>query len=208
MSRPRLLTDPAEIAASDEFKRCLQASKKTQEQVAAEIGAGVSQGTVWQWANRRLAIPAQRARDAARAVGAQPEGISVEFRSIMENPPIFLGESPRRHSPKAPSRKNESGEGDASTWQLQDKPDQSHRMGISLSTVTDAMMVIQAYLEDKGERVDNLPSPVLVKAALDLVVERAEPLSLKNVIAFKRQLAKKLGEDTDGDERHEAAGAG
>jgi transcriptional regulator with XRE-family HTH domain len=201
MSRPRLLTDPEEIAASNEFKRCLLASKKTQEQVAAEIGSGVSQGTVWQWANGRLAIPAQRARDAARAVGADPEKISTQFRLIASMEPVIL----EPDAPRIPhSRVSEPG----ATYARLAQDDQSHRVGIALSTVADAMMVIRAYLEDKGEPVENLPDPVLVKAALDLVVERAEPLTLTNVIAFKRQLATRLKETDNGDERREAAGAG
>lgn len=196
MSRPRLLTDPEDIAASDEFKRCLIASKKTQEQVAAEIGSGVSQGTVWQWANRRLAIPVSRAADAARAVGTTPDKISAEHRRFWANAHGWLdkhgnqvSEEPARYEPSADLGP-------------------SQHVGIALSTVADAMIVIRAYLEDKGEPVENLPDPVLVKAALDLVVERAEPLTLTNVIAFKRQLATRLKETDNGDERREAAGAG
>ncbi|WP_396615470.1 hypothetical protein ACHZ97_14440 [Lysobacter soli] len=194
MSRPRLLTDPDDVAASDEFKRCLIASKKTQEQVAAEIGSGVSQGTVWQWANRRLAIPASRAADAARAVGTTPDKISTEHRRLWAKATAWadeaLGPVPKRGYEAAPNA------------------GPSQHVGIALSTVADAMMVIRAYLEDKGEPVENLPDPLLVKAALDLVVERAEPLTLTNVIAFKRQLATRLKERDDGDERREAAGAG
>ncbi|BDU17551.1 hypothetical protein [Lysobacter auxotrophicus] len=198
MSRPRLLTDPDDVAASDEFKRCLIASKKTQEQVAAEIGSGVSQGTVWQWANRRLAIPANRAADAARAVGTTPDKISTEHRRFWAKASAWIDEAPHHYRGPMP------------TSGYEPAPDlgPSQHVGIALSTVADAMIVIRAYLEDKGEPVENLPDPVLVKAALDLVVERAEPLTLTNVIAFKRQLATRLKETDNGDERREAAGAG
>jgi len=181
MSRPRLLTDPAELAASEEFKRCLLASKKTQEQVAAEIGSGVSQGTVWQWANGRLAIPANRAVDAAAAVGADPARISVAWRSL------------------------------AGSGVAEDRPQyalRSQPVGIPLTTVADAMAVVRAYLEDRGEPFDHLPDPVLIKAALDVVTERAEPLTVANVIAFKRQFATRLRETIDGDEERKAARTG
>lgn len=196
MSRPRLLTDPAEIAASDEFKRCLIASKKTQEQVAAEIGEGVTQGTVWQWANRRLAIPVARARDAAKAVGARPAAISVAWRQFV-NTEYSKGRTAEKATLDQP--KYRVRDGDSAP---------SQRVGISLATVTDAMMVIRAYLDDRGDPVEHLPDPILVKAALDVVIERAEPLTLANVIAFKRQLATRVKESSDGDERGEATGTG
>lgn len=82
---------PAEALASDEFKKALLRIKvkegRTQEQVAAMVG--VSQGQIWQWANRRLPIPAQKAQSVADAVEEiDPGRLSVEYRDLTKSESI------------------------------------------------------------------------------------------------------------------------
>jgi transcriptional regulator with XRE-family HTH domain len=88
---------PRELAASDHIKERLKSlrGKVTQEQVAAEIG--VSQGQIWQWANRRLPVPANRAKALAKAIGTSPELVSVEYADVLptevrEPQPVFGGD--------------------------------------------------------------------------------------------------------------------
>lgn len=181
--RPRLLTDPDEIAASDAFRAALDACGKSQSAVADEIGDGVSQGTIWQWANRRLAIPAARAPDAARAVNAYPEAISVAFR-----------EEARRHG----------------NLQVREPgPRASQSVGFPLSTITDAMLVVRAYLEDKGLPLSMAVSdPWLVKIAIDLVADASVRLDVTNVIAFKKRFTDRLSEEGHADQGERTAEAG
>lgn len=75
--RVRLLTDPAEIAASVEFKRALQRSEHTQPMLAEVLG--VSPGLISQWANKRTAITSEHAEKVAALVGSQPEIISADY---------------------------------------------------------------------------------------------------------------------------------
>ena len=76
---------PEELAASDHIKDRLKSlrGKKTQEQVAAEVG--VSHGQVWQWANHRLPVPASRAKALAKAIGTTPDLVSVEYVNVLPN---------------------------------------------------------------------------------------------------------------------------
>lgn len=190
MARPRLLTDPDEIAASDEFKRLVDAQRalgRTQEQIAAEIGDGVSQGTIWQWANRRLAIPANRAKSAADAVGGQPGAISVAWRTMSSD---FIGGAPS-------SRVSEPRTSYA-----------SQNLGINLGIITDAMLVVKAFVEDKGLPAERATDPVLIKHAIDVVSAAAEALDLSNVITFKRRLEERVGADGRADDSGEVAAAG
>lgn len=183
MKRPRLLTDPDEIAASDAFRVALEGCQKSQSAVADEIGDGVTQGTIWQWANRRLAIPAARARDAARAVNAYPSVISVAFR-----------QEAARHGAL------EVREGASSP---------SHAVGFPLSTINDAMLVVRAYLEDKGLPLSMaVTDPWLVKIAIDLVADASVRLDVTNVIAFKKRFTDRLSEERHGDDGERAAEAG
>lgn len=76
MSKVKLTAD--ELDACHEFQRLLVSCGKTQEQVGDECG--VSQGQVWQWAKGHRSIPCVRAGAAAKAVGAKPEEISVEWK--------------------------------------------------------------------------------------------------------------------------------
>ncbi|MEF3081897.1 hypothetical protein V3391_06680 [Luteimonas sp. SMYT11W] len=181
MSRTRLLTDPDEVAASDAFKRAAVASRKAQTVIANEIGDGVSQGTVWQWANRRLAIPAARAVEAARAVGARPEEISVAYRALSNE---MSGKTHEQHASYRASQ----------------------NLGIPLSTISDAMLVVKAYVEDRGLPVTACSDPLLIKTAIDLVNELAVPLSLTNVITFKRRFTEKLEGGNDGSSEVAATG--
>lgn len=80
MSRDRQLTDPTEVSASDAFKTALAQSAYTQMALANELG--VSQGTIWQWANRRLAIPAEQAVRVARLLEVQADRISAEHERL------------------------------------------------------------------------------------------------------------------------------
>lgn len=189
MSRTRLLTDPDEVAASDAFKRAATASGKSQTKIADEIGDGVSQGTIWQWANRRLAIPAARAVEAARAVDARPEDISVAYRTLMAERYDVRGAS-------AGGKVRDSAR-DMSA---------SQHLGISLATISDAMLVVKAYVEDRGLPATACSDPLLIKTAIDLVNEVAEPLSLTNVITFKRRFTEKLEGGTDGSSEVAATG--
>lgn len=79
---PRKLTAPDEIAASRAFGVALKGCGRTQEAVA--VAVKVSQGTVWQWANERLAIPADRAIAAARETNSDPREISVAYRIVAD----------------------------------------------------------------------------------------------------------------------------
>ena len=181
--RPRLLTDPHEIAASDAFRAALESCGKSQSAVADEIGDGVSQGTIWQWANRRLAIPAARARDAARAVNAYPDAISVAYRQEAER----HGKAAIREPGPAPSQ----------------------AVGFPLSTITDAMLVVRAYLEDKGLPLSMaVTDPWLVKIAIDLVADASVRLDVTNVIAFKKRFTDRLSEERHADQGERTAEAG
>lgn len=183
MRRPRLLTDPEDIAASDAFRAALDGCNKSQSAVAEEIGDGVSQGTIWQWANRRLAIPASRALDAARAVRADPMVISAAYRA----------EHARHH---------QVGEAGA-TYGV------SQTVGFPITTITDAMLVVRAYLEDKGLPLSMaVTDPWLVKIAIDLVAGSRERLDVTNVIAFKKRLTDRLSEERHADQGERTAEAG
>lgn len=81
--------DPEEVEASDRLKKRvtelrlgLNGVKKTQGEIADETG--VSQGMIWQWANRRMPVPLERAEALATAVGLAPEEVSVEYARAME----------------------------------------------------------------------------------------------------------------------------
>lgn len=78
--RVRALTDPQDIAASEAFDRALRATGIEQQALAESLG--VSPGTISQWANKRLAIPAIRAKRVAELVNADPAEISVEWRTL------------------------------------------------------------------------------------------------------------------------------
>lgn len=81
MSERRALTDEEQKAAAV-FKRLLLAAcdTRTQEAIADEIG--VTQGTIWQWAEGRIPVSAKRAQAAAKVVGGDPSAISVAFRDL------------------------------------------------------------------------------------------------------------------------------
>lgn len=190
-NRPRLLTDPEELAASAEFKRLLQLCGKRQEQVASEIGEGVSQGTVWQWANNRLAIPANRAADAARAVGGDAEAISVAYRLAKE---LY-----------APARIEEDHE---HTENYSRAASRSHRTGLPLATLADAMLLVRLYVQDHELPQEVLQDPLLLKTAFDLVAESGDGVSLVNVIELKKKLAGRLPKGIHAGSGEEAKKAG
>lgn len=182
-SRPRLLTDPAEIAASDEFKRLFKATGKTQRDFADLIGEGVSEGTIWQWANRRLAISVERAEDVARLLDANPRDISPAYRQLHDSLSMFKIAD------------------EGTPWP------QSQRVGIPFDTIRDAMIVVKAYVLDKDLPADAATDPLLIKTAIDVVAEASEPLDVTNVIAFKKRVARRLG-DGGIDGEGEAAATG
>ena len=88
---------PQEVAASDHIKERLAAIRgsATQEKVAAEVG--VSQGQIWQWANRRLPVRATRAVALAKALGTTPAQVSAEYSSVM---PDAVRELPAGYLPQ------------------------------------------------------------------------------------------------------------
>ncbi len=180
-SRPRLLTEPEEIAASDEFKRLLKASGKTQREVADLIGDGVSEGSIWQWANRRLAIAVDRAEDVARVVGGNPRDISAAYRNLTDTISMFQVAEERKPWP------------------------QSQRVGIPLDTIRDAMIVVKAYVLDKDLPADAATDPLLIKTAIDVVAEASEPLDVTNVVAFKKRVAMRLSDEGNDGEGETAA---
>lgn len=75
----------AEKAAAKVISEALDASERSQEDVAADVG--VSQGQIAHWKNGRLPVPAKRAAPLAKALGvADPATISVEFaESVSRN---------------------------------------------------------------------------------------------------------------------------
>jgi len=96
MTKKRALS-PLELSAADALALALSRCGKTQEQVGSDVG--VSQGMVWQWANKKLAVPARRARALARAVGvADPADISVDYRNLQ-----LLSSGRGSDEPAAPS---------------------------------------------------------------------------------------------------------
>ncbi|MET3654053.1 LexA family transcriptional regulator [Dyella japonica] len=84
MSKKRPL-NPQEIACSDFLKKAISETPLTQQQIADKVG--VSQGQLWQWANRRLPVPARRAQALADALSfldpVDPSSISAEFAERM-----------------------------------------------------------------------------------------------------------------------------
>ncbi len=97
-TKKRALT-PADFEASDTLKAAIADAKrnlgKTQQSIGEEVG--VSQGMIWQWANRTTPVPADRARALATAVGIDDPGlISIEWRAtIKESTPengVAIGE--------------------------------------------------------------------------------------------------------------------
>lgn len=85
--RARELTD-AEMKASDHIKRMLESLRGTATQEEIAVKAGVTQGQIWQWANRRLPVPANRAKALAEALGTTPALVSAEYASLL---PHFSG---------------------------------------------------------------------------------------------------------------------
>lgn len=74
-----------EMAASDHVRECIDALRrvKTQEQIANEVG--VTQGQIWQWAERKLAVPARRAVSLAAALETRPELVSAAYAALALN---------------------------------------------------------------------------------------------------------------------------
>lgn len=183
-TRTRLLTDPADIAASDEFKRLFKATGRTQRDLADAIGEGVSEGTIWQWANRRLAISAERAEEVARQIGGNPRDISTAYRQLQDRSAIFRVRDERAE------------------WPV------SQNLGIALDTIRDAMIVVKAYVLDQDLPPDAATDPLLIKTALDVLAEASEPLDISNVVVFKKRVARRLSGDGGIDSEGEVAAAG
>lgn len=72
---------PAEKAAAERIAAALSSCGKSQEAIGAEVG--VTQGQIWQWANGRLPVPAERARDLAAALNTRPAEISPAYVAIV-----------------------------------------------------------------------------------------------------------------------------
>lgn len=75
--------------AAHAFASALEASGKSQEELGGEIG--VSAGLIGHWKSAFKQIPAERAREVAAAIGANPFEISVQFRKAVGVPEELLG---------------------------------------------------------------------------------------------------------------------
>jgi DNA-binding transcriptional regulator YdaS (Cro superfamily) len=80
MSRKTL--SPAELQAADAIAEAVRRTDRSQDEVAAEVG--VSQGLIWQWANRRVPVPANRAVALAAAIGLTPRVVSPAYCEIAD----------------------------------------------------------------------------------------------------------------------------
>lgn len=80
MSRKTLST--AELQAADAIAEAVRRNDRSQDEIAAAVG--VSQGLIWQWANRRVPVPANRAVALAAAVGLTPREVSPAYCEIAD----------------------------------------------------------------------------------------------------------------------------
>lgn len=74
---------PSELQAAGRILAAVRASDCSQEELAAEVG--VSQGLIWQWANARVPVPANRAVALGRALHLDPREISPAYAEIVES---------------------------------------------------------------------------------------------------------------------------
>ena len=81
----RKTLSPDEIAAARLIHGAVAASALSQEQIAADVG--VSQGLIWQWANERVSVPANRAVALARVLGLSPSAVSPAYAEIINSAP-------------------------------------------------------------------------------------------------------------------------
>lgn len=76
----RLMSDQ-EQAAAKLIGDTVRASEQNQDEIGAAVG--VSQGLIWQWANGRVPVPANRAVVLANVLGLDPCDISPAYREII-----------------------------------------------------------------------------------------------------------------------------
>jgi len=77
---------PAELEASRVIADAVRLSERSQDDIAAEIG--VSQGLIWQWANGRVPVPANRAVALAKALHLSPSAVSPAYAEIINSAPL------------------------------------------------------------------------------------------------------------------------
>lgn len=72
-----------ELQAAGRILAAVRASERSQDELAAEVG--VSQGLIWQWANARVPVPANRAAALGRALHLDARDVSPAFCAIVES---------------------------------------------------------------------------------------------------------------------------
>lgn len=77
----RLMSDQ-EQAAAKLIGDAVRASEQNQDEIGAAVG--VSQGLIWQWANGRVPVPANRAVALAQVLRLDPCAISPAYREIID----------------------------------------------------------------------------------------------------------------------------
>lgn len=194
-AKSRSITD-ADLEAAARLKAIWQAMPKperpTQQQLAdAWDGPGdANQSLISQYMNGQIALNYRAVNFFARALKCDP----FEIRSDL---PDQHYDKLMRPSPVDWSKPRQPGQA-------------SHSQRPDFQMISGAVMVLQIYLEIRGEDHSLVSDPVLLAAAYEVVAEGGVVIDESNVIDATRRFTRKIqnkGVD-DGNEQRAAAGTG